>query len=320
MNILVTGGAGYIGSITCKQLQHEGHNVIVYDHLERNDPKRVEGFDLIKGDTRDIELLVSTLKDKKIEAVVHFAAYIEAGESMQNPAKYFQNNVYGSMQLLQAMVESGVNKLVFSSTAAVYGNPVRIPIIETDLKIPVNTYGETKLMVEQMLKWFDQIHGLRSIAIRYFNAAGALLDGSLGEDHKPETHLIPNIFMALREDRKFKLFGNDYDTDDGTCVRDYIHVLDLAQAHIIALDALNNNHSSDVYNAGTGHGFSNREILETVEKVTGQKVEVEWADRRPGDSAVLIADSSKLKNEFGWQPQYSNLETIIDSAWKWFNR
>jgi len=320
MKLLVTGGLGYIGSIVAQQLKKAGHEVIIFDHISRNAADRADGFKLIKGDTADFGLVKKTIEENKIEAVMHFAAYIEAGESMQNPGKYFANNTYGSLQLLRAMAVCNLDKLIFSSTAAVYGEPESVPIKENARLKPVNAYGESKLMVEQMLRWFDQIYHIRSIAIRYFNAAGALLDGSLGEDHKPETHLIPNILSSVKENRPFKLFGNDYPTVDGTCVRDYIHVLDLASAHIVALEALASGHKSDIYNAGTGYGYSNKQIVDMVEQVTEKKVEIEWVERRPGDSAQLIADSRKLQLEFNWQPQHSDLESIITSAWKWHNK
>jgi UDP-glucose 4-epimerase len=320
MKILITGGVGYIGSIVAQQLKQAGHQIVIYDHLQRNNPTRVRGMDLVVGDTTNLELLIKTLQEKNIEAVMHFAAYIEAGESMQNPGKYFYNNVHGSFQLLQAMIEAKVNKLVFSSTAAVYGNPESIPIKETDKKQPVNPYGESKLMVEKMLAWYGQIHNLRSIAIRYFNAAGATLDGSLGEAHNPETHLIPNIIKSVLQKKEFTLFGDDYDTPDGTCIRDYIHVLDLAKAHIVALEALVQGHKSDVYNAGTGQGFSNRQVVDMVEKVSGQKVNIKINPRRPGDANQLIADSAKLQKEFGWSPKYSDLETIVKTAWDWHSK
>jgi len=320
MKLLVTGGLGYIGSIVAQQLKKAGHEVIIFDHVSRNAADRADGFKLIKGDTADFGLVKKTIEENKIEAVMHFAAYIEAGESMQNPGKYFANNTYGSLQLLRAMAVCNLDKLIFSSTAAVYGEPESVPIKENARLKPVNAYGESKLMVEQMLRWFDQIYHIRSIAIRYFNAAGALLDGSLGEDHKPETHLIPNILSSVKENRPFKLFGNDYPTVDGTCVRDYIHVLDLASAHIVALEALASGHKSDIYNAGTGYGYSNKQIVDMVEQVTEKKVEIEWVERRPGDSAQLIADSRKLQLEFNWQPQHSDLESIITSAWKWHNK
>jgi len=319
MKVLVTGGLGYIGSIVAKRLQEEGFEVIIYDHAIRHNPENINNI-FIKGDTTDIELLKKVIIQYKIEAVLHFAAYIEAGESMQNPGKYFTNNVYGSLQLLRAMADCQVKKLIFSSTAAVYGEPKSVPIAEIAPKIPVNAYGQSKLMVEQMLPWFEKSYGINSVVIRYFNACGALLDGSMGESHSPETHLIPNILLAVKNDKPFRLFGNDYPTLDGTCIRDYIHVLDLASAHIVALKALFNGHKSDIYNAGTGKGFSNKQIVDMVEKVTGKKVRIEWAPRRLGDSAQLIADSSKLKREFGWETRYSDLQSIMSSAWKWHNK
>jgi len=319
MKILVTGGLGYIGSIVAKQLRESGFEVVIYDHAIKHSPIESNNQIFIKGDTTDYELLKKTLVENNIQAVLHFAAYIEAGESMQNPGKYFSNNVYGSLQLLRAMADCQVKRLIFSSTAAVYGEPESVPIAETASKKPVNAYGQSKLMVEQMLPWFEKSYGINSIVIRYFNACGALLDGSMGEMHNPETHLIPNILLAVKENRTFMLFGNDYPTADGTCVRDYIHVLDLASAHITALQALINGHKSDIYNAGTGNGYSNKQIVDTVEQVTGKKVQVEYRPRRLGDSAQLIADSGKLKREFNWQTKYSDLQTIISSAWKWHN-
>ncbi|NMC36492.1 UDP-glucose 4-epimerase GalE [Candidatus Beckwithbacteria bacterium] len=320
MKILVTGGAGYIGSICAHELKKAGHEVVIFDSLQHGDRERVKDYELVIGETTDFEFVKKTLAQHKIEAVMHFAAWIEMGESMVDPGKYFHNNVNGALQLLRAMVDVKVDKLIFSSTAGVYGNPVQIPIKEDDPKTPVNPYGESKLMVERMLRWFDQIHHLRSITIRYFNAAGALLDGSLGEAHEPESHLIPNIIKAVQEKREFTLFGDDYETFDGTCVRDYIHVLDLASAHIMALQVLSEGHATNVYNAGTGQGYSNKQIIEMVEKVTGQSVRVNISQRRPGDANELIADSTKLQQDLGWKPQYSDLETIVTSAWKWHNR
>ncbi len=320
MKILVTGGAGYIGSITAYELKRTGHEVVIFDSLHHGDKNRIQDFELIIGETTDYNVLVDVFRSHHIDAVIHFAAWIEMGESMQNPGKYFYNNVYGSLQLLRAMVDSGVLQLVFSSTAGVYGTPERIPIAEDDRKVPLNPYGESKLMVEKMLNWYSEIHQLRSISIRYFNAAGAFLDGSLGEAHEPESHLIPNVIRALKENREFTLFGDDYETYDGTCVRDYIHVLDLASAHIVALEALASGHATDVYNAGTGNGYSNRDVVSMIEKVSKQQVRVSVQPRRPGDAAILVADSSKLQSQLHWQPQYSDLETIIQSAWKWHNR
>lgn len=317
MKILVTGGAGYIGSITARELNKLGHKVVIYDSLENGHRQAVKQLKLVKGKIQDAEKVARVLKKEKIEAVIHFAAFIEMGESMEKPDKYFENNVFGSLQLLKAMVDAKVNKLVFSSTAGVYGNPKRIPIKETDRCLPENPYGQSKLMIEQMLRFFDQTYGLRSIAIRYFNAAGASLDGTLGEAHKPESHLIPSVIRAVINSQEFSLFGDDYSTKDGTCVRDYIHVLDLAETHILALKALQAGHKTDVYNAGTGKGYSNKEVVEMVKKVSSKDITVKIDKRRPGDANELVADSSKLKKELNWQPRYSDLKTIVETAWKW---
>jgi UDP-glucose 4-epimerase len=317
MKILVTGGAGYIGSIVSTELKRLNHQVIIYDSLENGYREAIKGFNLKVGNTKDQKLLVKTLKENKIEAVMHFAAFIEMGESMKNPYKYIDNNVVGSVGLLEAMIEAKVDKLIFSSTAGVYGNPERVPIKEEDRKLPENPYGESKLMVEKILEWYDRIHGLRSIAIRYFNAAGAMLDGSMGEAHRPESHLIPNIIKASLTGSEFKLFGDDYSTKDGTCIRDYIHVLDLASAHILAVEALNQGHKSDVYNAGTGKGFSNLEVVEMVKKVSKKDLKVIIGPRRPGDANELVADSNKFREEFKFKYKYSDLETIVKSAYKW---
>ncbi len=316
-NILVTGGAGYIGSITCHQLAKSGFTPIVFDSLEKGYREAVKDFELIIGETQDWNLLINTLKQKRIEAVVHFAAYIEMGESMKEPQKYFFNNLYGSMCLFKAMLAANVKKLVFSSSAGVYGQPEVLPIKESAPRNPNNPYGETKKMVEDILWWYSQIHNFNSISLRYFNACGATLNGDLGENHHPETHLIPNILKAVKEDREFTLFGSDYPTPDGTCIRDYIHVLDLAEAHILALKALQIGHKTDIYNLGSGKGYSNKEIIEAVEKVTGKKVKIRQEPRRAGDVAELVADSTKFQKEFSWQAKHSNLQTIITSAWQW---
>lgn len=320
MKILVTGGAGYIGSIVSRELKNLDHQVVIYDSLENGYKEAVKGFKLVVGNTKDQKLLVKTLKENKIEAVMHFAAFIEMGESMKDPYKYIDNNVVGSVGLLEAMTEAKVDKLIFSSTAGVYGNPERVPIKENDRKLPENPYGESKLMVEKILDWYDRIHNLRSIAIRYFNAAGATLDGKMGEAHRPESHLIPNVIKASLEGTDFKLFGDDYPTKDGTCVRDYIHVLDLASAHILAVEALNEGHKSDIYNAGTGKGLSNLEVVEMVKKVSGKDFKVSIEPRRPGDANELVADSSKFQKEFKFKPKHSDLETIVRSAYKWHSQ
>jgi len=320
MKILVTGGAGYIGSITSHQLVKAGHQVVVFDSLAHGHKDTVADLDLVIGETQDINFLINVINQKKIEAVIHFAAFIEMGESMKDPYKYFYNNVFGSLQLIKAMVKTGVDKIVFSSSAGVYGNPERLPVKEDDKKEPTNPYGQSKLMVERLLAWFDKIHQLRSISLRYFNAAGATLDGKLGEAHEPESHLIPNILKAFIAGKEFVLHGDDYQTADGTCIRDYIHVLDLAQTHILALEALAEGHKTDLYNAGTGKGYSNKQVIEMVEKVTGKKVKVKIGPRRPGDANELVADAAKFQKEFNWQPQYSDLRTIIESAYNWHKR
>jgi UDP-glucose 4-epimerase len=318
MKVLVTGGAGYIGSITCCQLARAGFEPVVYDSLEKGHRESVSDFKLIVGQTQNQELLTRVLKEEKIEAVVHFAAYIEMGESMKDPGKYFSNNTFGSLSLFQAMIAAGIKKLIFSSTAGVYGQPQKLPIKEEEPKNPNNPYGESKLMVEKILSWYDKIYNFRSITLRYFNAAGATLDGTLGENHHPESHLIPNVIKAAIKDKQFTLYGQDYPTPDGTCIRDYIHVLDLAQTHIIALQALNKGYKSGQYNVGTGKGYSNRQIIKMVEKVTGKKVKVKVGPKRPGDVPQLVADNQKFCQEFSWQPQYSDLETIIKTAWNWY--
>jgi len=320
MRILLTGGAGYIGSITAQQLIKAGHQVVIYDSLVSGHKWAVKDLDLVIGETQDFKFLKNVLVQKKIEAVVHFAAYIEMEESMRDVYKYFHNNVYGSLQLFKAMVKAHVDKLVFSSTAGVYGNPEKLPIKEGAPRNPTNPYGESKLMVEKMLKWFDKCHNLRSISIRYFNAAGATLDGLLGEAHDPESHLIPNLLQAVKENKEFILYGTDYKTPDGTCIRDYIHVLDLAKTHILALEALENGHKTDTYNAGAGKGYSNKQVIDMVEKVIGKKVKVKTGPRRAGDADELAADPTKFQKEFSWKPQYSGLETIVQTAWQWHRR
>lgn len=304
MKILVTGGAGYIGSITSQELVKQGYGVVIFD---KKDGRKIQ----------DTELVEKVIKAEKVEAVIHFAADIEMGESMKNPTKYFENNFLGSLNLITTMVKTGVKKMIFSSTAGVYGNPERVPIKEADRKRPENPYGQSKLMTEQVLEFYDRVYGIKSISLRYFNAAGATLDGALGEAHQPESHLIPNVIKAVQQNQKFNLFGDDYPTPDGTCIRDYIHVLDLVAAHILGLKALEAGHKTDVYNCGTGKGYSNKEVIEMVEKVSGKKVKVKVRPRRPGDANELIADPTKFQQEFHWQPKYSDLETIVKTAWQW---
>ena len=318
--ILVTGGAGYIGSITTLELLAAGYDVTVADNLSRGSRHAVDPAILRVADVLDTEAIVRILSEQPFDAVIHFAAYIAVGESMKVPELYFHNNTAGSLSLLTAMVRAGVRNIVFSSTAAVYGMPAHIPITEEEPYAPVNAYGETKIMVEKMLDWFDRIHGMRSICLRYFNAAGADPAGRAGENHEPETHLIPLLLRAIQTGQPVTLFGDDYPTPDGTCIRDYIHVTDLARAHISAVEALLAGGESKKYNAGTGRGFSVREVLTAVERVTGKKVPFTMGPRRAGDPAELVADSSKLQAELGWKPVYSSPETIVETAWKWANR
>jgi len=315
--ILVTGGAGYIGSNTTLQLLDAGYDVVVVDNLSRGHRETVDPTRLRVVDLLDTESLVAVMNEAPCEAVIHFAAYIAVGESMRIPEVYFQNNVAGSLSLLTAMVRTGIKRLVFSSTAAVYGMPERLPIVETEPYAPLSAYGESKVMVEKLLHWFDQIHGLRSICLRYFNAAGADPAGRAGESHEPETHLIPLLFRAIRTSVPVTLFGNDYATPDGTCIRDYIHVTDLARAHILAVEALSAGAVSGKFNAGTGRGFSVREVLRTVEDVTGSAVPYEIGPRREGDPPLLVADSGNLQRDLGWNPQYSDIRTIVETAWRW---
>lgn len=318
--ILVTGGAGYIGSNTTLQLLDAGYDVIVADNLSRGHRGAVDPARLRVIDIHDVDGVVRLLTERPCDAVIHFAAYIAVGESMKVPEIYFQNNTCGSLALLTAMVKANVKHIVFSSTAAVYGMPANIPIPESEPYAPVNAYGESKVMVEKLLDWFDAIHRIRSVALRYFNAAGADPEGRAGEDHDPETHLIPLLFRAIQTGVPVQLFGDDYPTPDGTCIRDYIHVTDLARAHILAVEKLLSGGESKRYNVGTGHGFSVRQVLNAVERVTGKKVPHVIAPRREGDPPSLVADSTKLKTELGWKPEFSNIETIVETAWNWANR
>jgi UDP-glucose 4-epimerase len=315
--ILVTGGAGYIGSHTTLQLLDDGYDVVVVDNLSRGHREAVDPARLREVDVLDTDGLVQVMQEKPCDAVIHFAAYIAVGESMQVPELYFRNNTAGSLSLLTAMLRAGVEKIVFSSTAAVYGMPEHVPIPESEPRAPVNAYGESKVMVEKLLEWFDQIHGMRSVCLRYFNASGADPKGRAGENHEPETHLIPLLFRAIQTGKPITLFGDDYATPDGTCIRDYIHVTDLAQAHIAAVEALCAGAESKKYNVGTGHGYSVKEVLNAVEQVTGKKVPFVMGPRRDGDPPTLVADSTPLQCELGWKPQYSDLHRIVETAWAW---
>jgi len=318
MSILVTGGAGYIGSHTVAELLDASEDVVVVDNLQKGHRAAVLGGKFYQGDLRDDEFLDKVFKENDIEAVIHFAADSLVGESVENPLKYYNNNVVSTLRLLGKMNEYNVKKIVFSSTAATYGEPENTPILETDRTMPTNPYGETKLAVEKALKWADNAYGIKYVSLRYFNAAGAHLSGKIGEDHNPESHLIPIVLQAAlgkRED--IKIFGVDYNTPDGTCIRDYIHVLDLAQAHILALNKLRNNGESSIYNLGNGKGFSVKEVIEIAREVTGINIKATPAERRAGDPAVLIASSQKIKEELKWNPKYNDLKTIIETAWNW---
>jgi UDP-glucose 4-epimerase len=316
MNILVTGGAGYIGSVLTEELIKDGHAVTVYDNLSKGHADAVvDGADFIEADLLETEKLTEVLRQNETEAVIHMAASSLVGESVQEPAKYYHNNVTAGLSLLEAMRATDVKKLVFSSTAAVYGEPQKQPIEESDPTAPTNPYGETKLAFENILKWFERAYNLRFASLRYFNAAGA--SQRCGERHDPETHLIPIILQSASGEREYvEVFGTDYPTTDGTCVRDYIHVIDLARAHILALDILKER--SAIYNLGCGGaGYSVKEVIDAARAVTGREINVKYGNRRAGDPAVLIASSEKIKRELGWQPQRQDLQEIISSAWNW---
>lgn len=318
MNVLVTGGAGYIGSHTVKMLKNTGKNVIAYDNLSKGHRAAVKCDVFVKGDIFDSELLENTIKKYNIESVVHFAAYSLVGESMEKPSMYYHNNVQGTLNLLDVMLKCNVKKLVFSSTAAVYGEPEAVPITEDISKIPTNVYGRTKLIMENVMEDYSNSYGLNYIALRYFNACGADEDGGIGEDHNPESHLIPIVLQTCLGIRgSIKIFGDDYPTKDGTCIRDYIHVNDLARAHILALEGLHEGHESCAYNLGVGNGFSVKEIIEAAERVTGISINKETIQRRAGDPAVLIASSDKIRKSLGWEPEYTSIDDIINTAWKW---
>jgi UDP-glucose 4-epimerase len=317
MRVLVTGGAGYIGSHTVKLLRERGDHVVAFDSLELGHKQSLGDTPLVVGNTRDEALVRSVLRDHKLEAVIHFAAYKAAGESVGNPGKYFDNNVFGTQQLLEAMRKENVRRFVFSSTAAVYGTPKVLPVVESAPLKPENPYGESKLMVEQMLPWYDGAFGMKSVALRYFNAAGAILDGSMGEDPRYVQNLVPLVMKAATgRAPTIKVFGTDYPTPDGTCIRDYIHVLDLASAHLAALDYLAAKETSNVFNLGTGRGASVKEVLETAKRASGKDIPTEWVARRAGDPVQVFADNSKARSVLGWTPRFG-LDEIVASAWKW---
>jgi len=319
MKILVTGGAGYIGSITVAELLKKGHEVIVFDNLVYGHKEAVTPH-LIVGDLTNKDFLFKNLQNYSFDAVIHFAAYALAGDSMRNPYKYFFGNVSGGLNLLEFMREKSVKYIIFSSTCAVYGYPQSLPVAENAIKKPESVYGESKLMFETILDWYDKLYGIKHINLRYFNAAGAALDGSLGENHNPETHIIPLAINSAFTNTSFHLFGTDYKTPDGTCIRDYIHVSDLATVHISALEKLMKTQKSDSYNLGTGKGYSNKEVISMVKKISGVDFPVSIESRRPGDPPVIYADNEKAKKELEFTPHYSDLETIVTSAWKWHKK
>ncbi|WJE15328.1 UDP-glucose 4-epimerase GalE [Halobacillus sp. ACCC02827] len=322
MTILVCGGAGYIGSHAVAELLDRKEKVVVADNLQKgHEPAILEGADFYNGDLRDEAFLDRVFQENEIAAVIHFAADSLVGESVEDPLKYYDNNVYGAVALLKIMAKHGVDKIVFSSTAAVYGEPEQVPIQETDRTVPTNPYGETKLAIEKMLRWTEEAHGIKHVVLRYFNVAGADPDGRIGEDHRPESHLIPIILQVAQGKReKIMMFGDDYDTPDGTCIRDYIHVNDLVDAHLLALAKLEKSGESATYNLGNGNGFSVKEVVDAARRVTGHPIPAEVAPRRAGDPAQLVASSEKAMEELGWIPKYAGLETMIQTAWNWFQQ
>ncbi len=316
MKIFVVGGAGYIGSVCAELLLDEGHDVSIFDNLTEGHRRAVDSrADFFQGELADRGQIQAALSSARPNAVMHFAANALVGESMRDPSKYFRNNICNGLNLLDAMIATRIQRIVFSSTCAIFGLPEGVPIEETTPARPVNPYGESKLAFEKILQWYDRIHGLKFVSLRYFNAAGATKN--FGEDHRQETHLIPNVLkVALGQKPNVEIYGTDYETPDGTCVRDYIHIVDLAQAHILALDAPN----SAFYNLGTGGGSSVREVVAACAEVTGRKIATIEKPRRPGDPPRLIASSEKIKSELGWEPQFQSVDTIIESAWKWHQK
>src|SRR6266542_945606 len=316
MRIFVTGGAGYIGSVCTEQLLNEGHEVAIFDNLSEGHRRAVDPrARFIEGDLAHPEQIETALSNRRSDAVMHFAANALVGESMHNPSKYFRNNISNGLNLLDAMVATGVRRMVFSSTCAIFGPPDRLPIDETAPARPISPYGESKLAFEKILRWYDQIHGFKFVSLRYFNAAGAT--ENFGEDHRPETHLIPTVLkVALGQRPNLEIYGTDYETPDGTCIRDYIHIVDLAHAHILALGAAN----SGFYNLGTGGGSSVKEVIAACRKITGRQIDTIENPRRPGDPPRLIASSARIKKELGWRPQFQSLDAIIESAWAWHQK
>lgn len=318
MRVLVTGGAGYIGSQMVRQLVEKKVDVVVADSLENGHRAALApSVPLMVGNIGDEKFLREVFSRHTLDAVMHFAGYIEMKESVENPGKYFRNNSSNTNLLLDAMVQANLKRLVFSSSSGVYGNPERTPMPEDHPTAPTNPYGESKLMVEKMLRWFDSTSGVRSISLRYFNASGAALDGKFGENHPGESHIIPLAFRAATTGKRFEIFGSDYATRDGTCIRDYIHVIDLCNAHLLALEALMSGHATSAYNVGIGRGYSVKEIVAAVSEASGADLQVRIGPRRPGDASESVADTTRLRKEFGWTPRHSDLETIVGSAWKW---
>jgi len=323
--VLVTGGAGYIGSHAVKNLVRQGERVVIYDDLSAGHRTAArlaggEGTQLVEGDIRDAARLTSVLADNGLDTVMHFAAWLSVGDSVRDPAGYYRNNVIGALSVLDAMVAAGVKGLVFSSTAAVFGNPEETPITETHPTRPINAYGETKLAIERALPHYSRAYGIRAIALRYFNAAGADPEGQMGEHHDPELHVIPRAIDAALGRGTFQLFGEDYDTPDGTCLRDYVHVTDLAAAHLLAARALREGAESTVYNLGNGRPTSVREVIDAVERITGRPVPYTTGPRREGDPGILFASSARIRRELGWAPQYEDVGTIVETAWRWRDR
>jgi UDP-glucose 4-epimerase len=318
--ILIPGGAGYIGSHTAYLMHKLGHTVIIVDNLLHRQVFEHGWAKLIQADFSDEQVLRNIFIENKIDVVMHFAALIEVGESVKRPKDFYENNVIKTIRLLNLMIEYNIKQIVFSSSCAVYGNPVRLPLDEKNPYNPISPYGKNKLAVEFVLQDYAQAYGLQYVSLRYFNAAGASLEESLGEQHDPETHIIPLMLRAIKQDKVFKIFGNDYNTKDGTCVRDYIHVKDIAQAHVLAFEYLQNGGRSDFFNLGSEVGYSVKQMTDLAQKVCNKNMRLDLCDRRPGDVDVLIADSRKIKNVLGWNPKHSHLTNILESAWKWEQR
>jgi UDP-glucose-4-epimerase GalE len=317
-SVLVTGGAGYIGSHAVKALREQGARVVVYDNLSAGHREAARHASaLVVGDIHDVARMRGAIREHQVDAVMHFAAWLSVGDSVRDPAGYYRNNVVGALSALDAMVAEQVPFIVFSSTAAVFGNPVQTPITEAHPKAPINTYGQTKLAIEHALPHYEKAYGLTSITLRYFNAAGADPDGELGEDHQPEAHLIPRAVDAALGRDSFQVFGEDYDTPDGTCLRDYVHVTDLAAAHLLALDSLRRGSASTTYNLGNGRPTSVRTVIDSVERVVGRKVPFTVGPRRPGDPGVLFASSERIRTELGWSPRFEDIDVIVETAWRW---